>query len=93
MIQARAEFGMVILPDGWVLAAGGIDPAYKVTAASELYDPATGTWHATGKLAVGAMGSVVQPLRDGRVLIAGGAMDALASEVTGVCELFSAPAP
>ena len=93
MIQARAEFGMVNLADGRVLAAGGIDPAYKVTAASELYDPATGTWHATGRLAVGAMGSAVQPLRDGRVLIVGGAMDALAAKVTGVCELYSSPAP
>ena len=93
MIQARAEFAMVSLPDGRVLAAGGIDPLYKVQGGSELYDPATGTWHATGKLAVGAMGSVVQPLRDGRVLIAGGAMDSLASKVTGVCELYTAPAP
>ena len=82
-----------MLPGGGALAAGGIDPAYKVTAASELYDPVTGIWQATGDLTVGAMGSVVQPLRDGRVLIAGGAMDALASKVTGACELFSAPAP
>jgi N-acetylneuraminic acid mutarotase len=93
MIQARAEFGMAMLPDGRVLAAGGIDSLYQVTAGSEMYDPATGTWHATGTLAVGAMGSVVQPLGDGRVLIAGGAMDALASKVTGACELFSAPPP
>jgi hypothetical protein len=93
MVQARAAFAMVSLPDGRVLAAGGIDPLYKVQAGSELYDPATGTWHATGKLAVGAMGSVVQPLRDGRVLIAGGALDSLASKVTGVCELYTAPAP
>ncbi len=93
MKAARAEYGLVRLPDGRVLAAGGIDTHYRVHTASELYDPATGVWEATGELAVGAMGSAFQTLPDGQVLIAGGAMDALASKVTGVCEIYTPPAP
>ena len=93
MKSARAEYGLVSLPDGRILVAGGIDPAYKAQAGAELYDPATGLWQATGKLGVGTMGSAIQALRDGRVLIAGGALDALASKVTGVCEIYAPPRP
>jgi N-acetylneuraminic acid mutarotase len=91
MATARAEYGLVSLPDGRVLAAGGIDRSYKVQAGAELYDPDTGIWQATGKLATATMGSAVEVLPDGQVLIAGGAMDAVASKVTGVCELYTPP--
>ena len=91
MTNGRADFGLVGLPDGRVLAAGGVDPAYKVQAGSELYDPATGLWAATGKLSLATMGSIGQALPDGHVLLAGGALDALASKVTGVCEIYSPP--
>ena len=84
---------LVALPDGRILAAGGIDPTYRVQAAVEFYDPATGLWQATGKLSSGTMGAAIQVLPDGRTLIAGGALDALASKVTGVCEIYSPPPP
>ena len=93
MKNARSEYSLVSLPDGRILAAGGIDPAYKVQAGAELYDPATGLWQATGKLGTGSMGSAIQAFPDGRVLIAGGALDALASKVTGVCQIYSPPPP
>jgi hypothetical protein len=93
MTSARAEYGLVELPDGRVLAAGGIDPSYRVQTATELFDPAIGRWEASGKLATATMGSAIQALPDGQVLIAGGALDALASKVTGVCEIYTAPAP
>lgn len=91
MKNARAEFGLVSLPDGRILAAAGIDPAYKVQAGVDLYDPATGLWQATGKLGAGIMGASIQVLPDGRTLIAGGALDALASKVTGASEIYSPP--
>lgn len=93
MKNARAEYGLVSLPDGRIVAAGGIDPAYKVQAGVELYDPATGLWQATGKLPAGTMGSAIQVLPNGLVLIAGGALDALASKITGVCAVYSPPPP
>ena len=93
MKNARAEYGLVALPDGRILVAGGIDPAYRVQAGAELYDPATGLWQATGKLPAGTMGSAMQVLPNGLVLIAGGALDALASKITGVCAVYAPPPP
>lgn len=90
MAHPRAEFGLVALPDGRVLAAGGVDPAYKVQASSELYDPATGLWGTTGALAVATVWPAMQALPDGRVLVAGG-LDSGASKVNAVCELYAPP--
>jgi hypothetical protein len=88
----RAEHAMVSLPDGRVLAAGGLDNAYKVIAGSELYDPAVGLWFATGQLSLAVTHPAVHVLPDGRVLIAGGATNVTATKVTAVCEIYS-PAP
>ncbi len=40
-----------LLPNGKVLVAGGYDADPDTIASAELYDPATGTWTATGSLA------------------------------------------
>jgi hypothetical protein len=93
MTSGRAEYSLVGLPDGRVLAAGGVDPAYGVQATSELFDPTTGTWQATGSLAVATMWPAAQALPDGRVLLAGGGLDALADRVTAACEIYSPPPP
>ena len=91
MTTSRAQFGMVPLLDGRVLAVGGADPTYKLQTSSELYDPAKGVWKATGGLALTIMWPSVQTLADGRVLIAGG--DPLAgAKIAAVCEIYS-PAP
>ena len=37
-----------LLPNGKVLVAGGVDPSGNGLASAELYDPASGTWTATG---------------------------------------------
>lgn len=67
----RTDFQMVLLPDGNVLAAGGIDD--NVTLASaDLYNPAAGTWTATGSLATARLVFQMVLLRNGNVLAAGG---------------------
>jgi len=67
------------LPDGRILVVGGTDTTGVDGAASifyataEIYDPATGTWTATGSLTTG--GRVLHTstaLPDGRILITGG---------------------
>lgn len=90
MTSARAEYGLVGLPDGRVLAAGGLDPAYKVEASSELYDPTTGAWQPTGTLVVATVWPAIEALSDGRVLVAGG-LDTTASKVNDVCEIYTPP--
>jgi len=91
LTSGRAEYSLVRLPDGRVLAAGGVDPAYRVQATSELFDPGTGHWQATGSLDVATMWPAAQVLPDGRVLVAGGGLDALADHVTAACEIYAPP--
>jgi Tol biopolymer transport system component len=73
MTAPRTRFAAVPLHDGKVLVVGG--PAL---ASAELYDPATGTWTATGSMVshagpgAGYYSFTATLLRDGRVLVAGG---------------------
>ena len=75
MIAARSKFTATLLPDGRVLVIGGFtcdEIACSFIASAELYDPQTGSFHATGQMAVGRFDATATLLNDGRVLIAGG---------------------
>ncbi len=85
----RASFAIGTLPGGRVLVAGGIVPGLVLTAAAEIFDPATNTFSSAG------VGSLAQPrepigasLLDGRVLAAGGAVGATPTTIT---EAYSEP--
>ncbi len=65
----------VLLRDGRVLIAGGMVSNERLNgpvASAELYDPRTGTFSATGSMAVTRVGAAVALLPDGQVLFAGG---------------------
>jgi len=66
----------VLLQNGEVLVAGGLDPnaccGAPPLASAELYDPATGTWTATGSMTVGRVYFTLTLLSNGKVLAAGG---------------------
>lgn len=75
MHQARLNFTLTLLVDGRVLAAGGTGPGGVASlATAEIFDPRAGTWTPvpTPMLAPRQDAAAVL-LRDGRVLIAGGA--------------------
>ena len=78
MVQARAEFGVTLLANGQVLVAGGCT-AYdangcaSTTNKAEIYNPATGTWKATGALRGARHAMTATLLASGKVLVAGGA--------------------
>ena len=59
-----------MLPNGKVLVAGGCD--IRPPRSTELYDPASGSWTATGSLATGRYGHTATLLPNGKVLVAGG---------------------
>jgi hypothetical protein len=74
MATAREFFSAVLLHDGRVLVMGGNTNANgtAATKSAEIYNPATGTFAATGSLNVAREHAAATVLSDGRVLIVGG---------------------
>ncbi|MGD0670859.1 MAG: kelch repeat-containing protein [Candidatus Binatus sp.] len=74
MTVARAGQTITMLRDGRVLLTGGVQNAgfRSQLASAEIYDPAAGTFSATGSMATPREGHTATMLRDGRVLIVGG---------------------
>ena len=77
MAVSREEHTATLLADGKVLIVGGAP-----TKLAELYDPATGTFSATGNaLCEHGPGATATRLLDGRVLVAGGGDDLQCAEI------------
>jgi hypothetical protein len=79
MAEDRGGHTATLLPNGKVLIAGGgnIGGSYpalsgNASATAEVYDPASGTFSATGKMVTGREGQTATLLANGTVLIAGG---------------------
>ncbi len=74
MSVARAGQTITMLRDGRVLLTGGVQNAgfRSQLASAEIYDPAAGTFSATGSMSTPREGHTATMLRDGRVLVAGG---------------------
>lgn len=76
MKEARAWHTATALPDGKVLVTGGYATISGDTGAplssSELYDPVTNTWHATGAMNQARIRHTATVLDDGSVLVVGG---------------------
>lgn len=78
LVTARYKAAAAPLPGGDVLVVGGlhnVSPSSfesESLASAEVYDDATGSFNATGSMAVSRMDPTAAPLPDGRVLVVGG---------------------
>ncbi|WP_375773061.1 carboxypeptidase regulatory-like domain-containing protein [Archangium gephyra] len=74
--SSRYVHTAALLPNGKVLVAGGytsdVSAPSGIQAKAEVYDPATGTWSATGSLALARYGHSMTLLPNGKVLVVGG---------------------
>jgi N-acetylneuraminic acid mutarotase len=74
MIEARSSHTATLLPNGMVLVAGGGGSGLDgLLASARLYDPADGSWSATGTMNEVRILHTATLLPDGRVLVTGGA--------------------
>jgi hypothetical protein len=62
----------ILLPSGKILIAGGVGAAQAILATAELYNPATGSFNATGSMAASRFLHTATLLQGGAVLVAGG---------------------
>jgi hypothetical protein len=83
MIMVRFGQTATLLRDGKVLVVGGMGPGPSFSQivsaehSAELYDPATGSWSATGSMKAGFSDHTATLMADGKVLVAGGGLAAL----------------
>jgi hypothetical protein len=91
MVEERREHTASLLNDGTVVVAGGNNGGTWV-ASAEVYDPATGTWSATGAMAAARFRHTATILNDGTVLVAGG-IGLLSGGYLASAELYGGPPP
>ena len=84
--QGRDFFQMLLLPNGNVLAAGGMSTS-GVLASAELFSLAAGSWSTTGSLTTARAAFQMVLLQDGTVLAAGGISSS--GGVTGSVEVYN----
>ena len=76
MSQRRSNHTLTLLPDGRVLAVGGIEPSdngdYVVLSTTEIFDPVTGAWSPGPELSHPRWGHSATLMPNGSVLIVGG---------------------
>jgi hypothetical protein len=89
MESARRSLAAVLLKDGRVLVVGGASNATKGNrqlSSAEIFDPESEKWTAVAPLREARWGPTIDLLRDGRVLITGGAISPIGARKSA--ELF-----
>lgn len=90
LTTARRRHTATLLTTGKVLIAGGREALLSVlaSAASEVFDPVTGAWTASGDMSSRRWDAPLTTLPSGRVLIAGGRDPEITPSVLDLAELY-----
>ncbi len=93
--EARGGHTATLLGDGRVLVVGGLGNGPEVACgpvanSAVLYDPAARAWTPAGALSVARYQQVATRLRDGSVLITGGARNICQNNAVDLAELYGA---
>src|SRR5258708_20994627 len=72
MPRVRTQFLMAALPDGTVIALGGLEDRGAVSRTSIIYDPRTDTWREGARLSTDRVLSALTTLPNGDLLVIGG---------------------
>lgn len=72
MKKVRFDQAAILLNDGRVLVAGGVDASGAALNSAEIYDPTTGHWTLTGTMPAARAGFTLTALPDGKVIAVGG---------------------
>ena len=76
MPRVRTQFLMAPLPDGTVIAFGGLEERGAVSRTSIIYDPRSDTWREGPRLSTDRVLSALATLPNGDLLVIGGQKDA-----------------
>lgn len=91
MRRHHAVHTATLLRDGRVLVSGGhggYDGCQNTTAAAEIYDPTTDVWVSVASMRARRGSHTASLLKDGRVLVAGGATSACCEGATAAAEIY-----
>jgi N-acetylneuraminic acid mutarotase len=89
LATARLQHSAILLPNGKVLVAGGLDSSFvNGLKSAELYDPVSGTWTATGDMSEPRAGDTAIVLPNGKVFIDTGGTGGAAAFKTPLAQLY-----
>lgn len=72
MSVARVSFGLAVLPNGMVLAAGGFNTESEALSSAEVFDPSQQQWFPVTPMPRSRMGFAMANLGDGTIMAIGG---------------------
>jgi len=89
MLTPRSKHTATLLSDGKVLIVGGAQNSDNPVSSAEIFDPSTGTFHATGSMANPRADHTATLLSNNKVLVTGGRRTLDAATALNTTEIYN----